>query len=84
MVATSEFIVVRTGPERLIWPEKRSVCTCAWSVVKSSSFFVFSGKMPARLLLLHQKGLEPGLEGDPQTPIMGCTGLVLRTQTHGS
>lgn len=41
VVATSEFIVVRTGIERLIWSENGSVHAWVWLIVKSSPFFLF-------------------------------------------
>lgn len=74
MVMTSEFIVVRTGVETLIWSDNRSVHACVWLTVKSSSFFFFSGKTHARLLLLHKKGPELCLEDYPKTQMMQCRG----------
>lgn len=75
MVATSGFIVVRTGTERLIWPEKGSVHACVWSIVRSHAFFLFSGQTLARLPLIDQERLEPRLEGDPQTRLRGAVGV---------
>lgn len=75
MVATSGFIVVRTGTERLIWPEKGSVHACVWSIVRSHAFFLFSGQTLARLPLIDQERLEPRLEGDPQTRLHGAVGV---------
>lgn len=67
MVTTSEFIVVRTGVETLIWSENGSVHACVWLIVKSSSFFFSSGKTLSRLLLLHENSPELCLEGYPKT-----------------
>lgn len=76
VVMTSEFIVVRMEVETLIWSENRPVHACVWLIVKSSSFFFFSGKSLARLLLLHEKGPEPCLEDHPKARRTQSMGVV--------
>lgn len=69
MVMTSEFIVVRTGVEMLIWSDNRSVHAFVWLI-----FLFFSDKPLARLLLVHEKGPELRLGGYSKAHMMQCRG----------
>lgn len=78
---TSEFIVVRTEVEMLIWFDNRSVHAYVWVIVRSNSYFFFSGKTLARLLLLHEEGPELCLESYPKTQ-MPCCGRYTKYSSH--
>lgn len=82
MVMTSEFIVVRTEVEMLIWFDNRSVHACVWLIVRYNSYFFFSGKILARSLLLREEGPELCLESYPKTQMMPCSGRCTEYSSH--